>query len=138
MQRKSRIAKAFFMPIKKCLVTCNRAIPLAPSSPLPLHGRTHVRRQWRFWPCRHSRNLTVASSTDLEQWMQQRAKRKREKIRERASESSNCRLLTSYCKRTNCTEISFDSVPTLLSLDLKCADGDAEQVHWDTPLKQTR
>ncbi len=47
----------------------------------------------------------------------------------RASESSTLPL-TSYYKRTNCSEISFDSVPRLLSLVLKCADGAAEQAHW--------
>ncbi len=32
----------------------------------------------KIWPSRHSRNLTVASSADLEQWMQQREKRRSE------------------------------------------------------------
>ncbi len=43
-------------------------------------------------------------------------------MRERARESSNGPLLTSYYKRTNCSEISFDSVPRFLSLVLMCAD----------------
>lgn len=55
--------------------------------------------------------------------------KEREKMRERASELSNGPLLTSYYKRTNCFEIQFDSVPRVLSLVLKSAEGDAERAH---------
>lgn len=41
-----------------------------PYSPLHLLGKTRVKRQRRFWPCLHSRNLAIASNSDPEQWMQ--------------------------------------------------------------------